>query len=161
MLSQNGFFVEQLLSRFMLNSFVIVIIKNMFMLYLTHHTNWDIISSSLRLFLKLWIWYICQNIKFSLKQLDFYKRNKYQNIQAEQKEGCSGNALYGTRKIAPGRLLITLTLTITLTQGRSLLGDGGNFKGDSFLFIALYCKKLRLKTTSNAIFNMKVALHES
>ena len=28
-------------------------------------------------------------IRFSLKQLDFYKRNKYQNIQAEQIEGYS------------------------------------------------------------------------
>ena len=82
-------------------------------------------------------------------------------MQAEQKEGYSSNALYGTRKIAPGRLLLTLTLTITLTQGRSLLGDGGNFKGDNFLFTVLYCKKLKLKTTSNAIFNMKVVLHES
>ena len=82
-------------------------------------------------------------------------------MQAEQKEGYSSNALCGTRKIAPGRLLLTLTLTITLTQGRSLLGDGGNFKGDNFLFTALYCKKLRLKTTSNAIFNMKAVLHES
>ena len=155
----------------MLNSFVIVIIKNMFytVVNTSHQLRYhffivEIILESVNLIhvkIKQKSIITMMEIRFSLKQLDFYKRNKYQKMQAEQKEGYSSNALYGTRKIAPGRLLLTLTLTITLTQGRSLLGDGGNFKGDNFLFTSLYCKKLRLKTTSNAIFNMKAVLHES
>ena len=55
------------------------------------HIKWDvIISSSLRLLLKVWIWYRYQNRKLyhhDGEQLLFY--SAYQNT--EQKEGCSCN----------------------------------------------------------------------
>ena len=68
------------------------------------HIKWDIvISSSLRLLMKVWIWYRYQNrignyYHQDEKQLGFYKNvhrawenHRYQKTEHEQKKGCSCN----------------------------------------------------------------------
>ena len=41
-----------------------VIITFRFIIKKLAHIKWDVIPSSLRLLLKMWIWYRCQNRKF-------------------------------------------------------------------------------------------------
>ena len=68
------------------------------------HIKWDVvISLSLKLLMKVWIWYRCQNrignyYHQDEEQLGFYKKvhrawenHRYQNTEHEQKEGCSCN----------------------------------------------------------------------
>ena len=55
------------------------------------HIKWDvIISSSLRLIMKVWIW-IENYYLHREEQLGFYKKSAYQNTEHEQKEECSSN----------------------------------------------------------------------
>ena len=73
-------------------------------LFLSGTLKWDVvISSSLRLLMKVWIWYRCQNRIGNYyhqheEQLGFYKKvhrawenHRYENTQHEQKKGCSSD----------------------------------------------------------------------
>ena len=64
------------------------------------HIKWDVvISSSLRLLMKVWIWYRCQNRTESYYHHDVEQLGTYKNT--EQKEGCSCNLYIARNEWVP------------------------------------------------------------